>query len=67
MTVKLHDSELKVMDTLWREGELPARRVADILGTEVGWNVNTTYTPSLSAVSRRALSSARTPAFSAAP
>lgn len=32
------------MDTLWREGELPARRVADILGTEVGWNVNTTYT-----------------------
>ena len=44
MTVKLHDSELKVMDTLWREGELPARRVADILGTEVGGTVNTPYT-----------------------
>ena len=23
MTVKLHDSELKVMDVLWREGEIP--------------------------------------------
>ena len=33
MDNKLFDSELKVMDTLWREGELPARRVADILGT----------------------------------
>ncbi len=44
MTVKLHDSELKVMDVLWREGELPARQVADILENEVGWNVNTTYT-----------------------
>ena len=44
MTVKLHDSELKVMDVLWREGEIPARRVAEILENEVGWNVNTTYT-----------------------
>lgn len=44
MDIKLHDSELKVMDVLWREGDLPARRVADILEAEVGWNVNTTYT-----------------------
>lgn len=44
MTVKLHDSELKVMAVLWREGEVPARRVADILEREVGWNINTTYT-----------------------
>ena len=44
MTVKLHDSELKVMDVLWREGEIPAQRVAEILENEVGWNVNTTYT-----------------------
>ena len=28
MDVKLFDSELKVMDVLWREGDLPARQVA---------------------------------------
>ena len=44
MDVKLFDSELKVMGVLWREGDLPARRVAQILSEEVGWNVNTTYT-----------------------
>lgn len=42
--VKLFDSELKVMDVLWREGERPARQVAAALEKEVGWNVNTTYT-----------------------
>ncbi len=44
MDVKLFDSELKVMDVLWREGDLPARQVAAVLEAEVGWNVNTTYT-----------------------
>ena len=44
MDMKLFNSELKVMDVLWREGELPARQIAAILGNAVGWNVNTTYT-----------------------
>ena len=44
MDVKLHDSELKVMDVLWREGDRPARQIAEELENEVGWNVNTTYT-----------------------
>lgn len=44
MDAKLFDSELKVMDVLWREGDQPARRIADALEQEVGWNVNTTYT-----------------------
>ena len=44
MDIKLHDSELKVMDVLWREGDRPARQIADTLAAEVGWNVNTTYT-----------------------
>ena len=44
MDMKLFDSELKVMDVLWREGELPARQIAAILENAVGWNVNTTYT-----------------------
>ena len=44
MDIKLHDSELKVMDVLWREGDRPARQIADRLENEIGWNVNTTYT-----------------------
>lgn len=42
--VKLFDSELKVMDILWKEGVVPAKYVADRLTQELGWNKNTTYT-----------------------
>ena len=44
MTVKLFDSELKVMNVLWKNGDTTAKRIAEILGEEIGWNVNTTYT-----------------------
>ncbi|MDE6814567.1 MAG: BlaI/MecI/CopY family transcriptional regulator [Lachnospiraceae bacterium] len=44
MNNKLFDSELKVMDVLWKEGDSTAKHIAEILGKEVGWNVNTTYT-----------------------
>ncbi len=43
-TVKLFDSELKVMDILWKEGDVQAKHVADALTKEFGWNKNTTYT-----------------------
>lgn len=43
-TIKLFDSELKVMDVLWKEGDVPARRIAELLNKELGWNKNTTYT-----------------------
>lgn len=43
-TTKLFDSELKVMSVLWDEGDLPAKRIAEKLTAEVGWNKNTTYT-----------------------
>ena len=43
-TVKLFDSELKVMDILWKEGDVQAKHVAEVLMKEVGWNKNTTYT-----------------------
>lgn len=42
--MKLFDSELKVMDVLWREGDFPAKAIAKTLTEEIGWNVNTTYT-----------------------
>ena len=44
MEIKLYDSELKVMEVLWREGELSAGQLAKILLAEIGWNRNTTYT-----------------------
>ena len=44
MDIKLFDSELKIMGVLWRQGDTAARQIANILGEEVGWNVNTTYT-----------------------
>ncbi|MCI7812744.1 MAG: BlaI/MecI/CopY family transcriptional regulator [Lachnospiraceae bacterium] len=44
MEKKLFDSELKVMEVLWREGDLSAGQMAKILKEETGWNRNTTYT-----------------------
>ncbi len=44
MDGKLFDSELKVMNILWKEGDVEARHIAQMLEAEIGWNVNTTYT-----------------------
>ena len=44
MDVKLFDSELKVMDALWKNGDMTAKQISDILKDSTGWNVNTTYT-----------------------
>lgn len=44
MDIKLFDSELKVMDVLWKNGDMTAKRISDVLKEEVGWNMNTTYT-----------------------
>lgn len=44
MDIKLFDSELKVMDVLWKEGDVTAKHVAEILTEELGWNKNTAYT-----------------------
>lgn len=44
MNNKLFDSELKVMEVLWEQGNTPARDIVDILTERIGWNKNTTYT-----------------------
>lgn len=44
MYIKLFDSELKVMSVLWREGDVTAKHISDVLKEEIGWNMNTTYT-----------------------
>ena len=44
MDMKLFDSELKVMEILWKEGDLTAGQLAKVLNEQTGWNRNTTYT-----------------------
>lgn len=44
METKLFDSELKIMDILWKEGDTSAKRIAEILKEQVGWSKTTTYT-----------------------
>ena len=43
-TIKVFDSELKVMEILWKEGDLTASKLVKILKEQIGWNPNTTYT-----------------------
>lgn len=42
--MKLFDSELKVMEVLWKQGSISAREIVDVLSERIGWNKNTTYT-----------------------
>ena len=44
MDRKLFASELKIMNVLWKEGDITAKHIADVLKEDTGWNVNTTYT-----------------------
>ena len=44
MDVKLFDSELKIMEILWKDGEVTAGQLAVLLKEQTGWNRNTTYT-----------------------
>lgn len=56
MEVKLFDSELKVMEILWNEGDITAKRIADILGKQVGWSKTTTYTVIKKCIAKGAIS-----------
>lgn len=44
MELKLFDSELKIMDILWRDGDTTAKRIAEIVKEQVDWSKTTTYT-----------------------
>ncbi len=55
MTVKLFDSELKVMSVLWRDGDKTAKEISDILKKEIGWNMNTTYTVIKKCIAKEAI------------
>ena len=42
--IMLSDSERRIMVQLWKEGDRPARQLAEEMERELGWNVNATYT-----------------------
>jgi len=44
LVMKLFDSELNIMEILWKEGNTPAKRIAEIAKEKVGWSKTTTYT-----------------------
>ncbi len=44
MDARLTNAELRVMNVLWREGEVTAKHICEVLRGEVGWELNTTYT-----------------------
>lgn len=43
MSMHFFDSELRVMELLWKEGDMTAKELSVRLGEDVGWNKNTTY------------------------
>lgn len=53
---KLFDSERKVMEVLWKEGPVPAKRVAQALKEQVGWSKTTSYTVIKKCVEKGAVS-----------
>ncbi len=55
MEQKLFDSELKVMEQLWQNGDLTAGALAKRLAAETGWNRNTTYTVIKKLIDKKAI------------
>lgn len=44
MDGKIHASDLKVLEVLWKEGDLEAKKIAKILQEKADWSRTTTYT-----------------------
>ena len=44
MDIKLYDSELRIMQVLWEEGDSTAKRIAERMKEDGGWGKTTTYT-----------------------
>ncbi len=44
METKLFDSELKIMEILWKEGDITAKQIAERTAVQIGWSKTTTYT-----------------------
>jgi predicted transcriptional regulator len=54
--MKLFDSELKIMDVLWQNGDTTAKKIAEVLGEQTGWSKTTTYTVIKKCIDKKAVS-----------
>jgi len=44
MESKIFNSELKVLNILWKNGDVPAKQIVKALKEEIDWSRSTTYT-----------------------
>ncbi|MHB8963867.1 MAG: BlaI/MecI/CopY family transcriptional regulator [Saccharofermentanales bacterium] len=42
--IRLFDSELRLMELLWENEPVSAKKLSALAGESIGWNKNTTYT-----------------------
>lgn len=56
MERKLFDSERKVLEVLWDNGDLSAKELAQRLQAQVGWSKTTTYTVIKKCIEKKVLS-----------
>lgn len=42
--MKLYDSEMKIMELIWKNEPISAKELSLIAKKDIGWNKNTTYT-----------------------
>lgn len=67
MELKLFDSELKVMEVLWKGGDTTAKDIAEILREQVGWSKTTTYTVIKKCIEKGIISRRKEPYFVCSP
>jgi predicted transcriptional regulator len=53
--MKLFDSELRIMEILWQNGDTTAKQLAKMLNEQVGWSKPTTYTVIKKCLDKRAI------------
>jgi predicted transcriptional regulator len=53
--IKLFDSELKVMEVLWEQGDVAAVTIVEILKNKIGWKMSTTYTVIKKCIDKKAI------------
>ncbi|NLB80890.1 MAG: BlaI/MecI/CopY family transcriptional regulator [Clostridiaceae bacterium] len=55
-SIKLFDSELKLMELIWENPNISAKELSLLAGETIGWNKNTTYTVLKKLVAKKAVS-----------
>lgn len=53
--MKLFDSELKIMEILWKKGDTSAKQIAEDIKEKIGWGKTTTYAVITKCVQKKAI------------